>query len=276
MVQPGGLQMERVLVGRHSRLNSGLRWLCSAAMSLLFTLAFAGTAFGQDVPISGTVTNAAGAPIPGVTVRVEGTDVRTSTDVNGVYRIAAPATATLTFAHVGSKPQVQAVGGRRTVDVTMTNVTYLEEVVVTAYTEQRRADITGAVASVGHGRGQEADGCKRGQGARCDCARRDGPDQRLARRAEHGPNPRNQLVPEQRSPLRHRRHAGSGFVRQLPEPRGHSIDSGSEGRVGRIDLRIARQQRRHRDRDDEEWTSRTAESHAAGQNGCGISGKGTR
>jgi TonB-dependent SusC/RagA subfamily outer membrane receptor len=29
----------------------------------------------------------------------------------------------------------------------MTNVTYLEEVVVTAYTEQRRADITGAVAS---------------------------------------------------------------------------------------------------------------------------------
>jgi len=128
-------------------LNGGLRWLCSAAISLLFALAFAGTAFGQDVPISGTVVNAAGAPIPGVTVRVEGTDARTSTDVNGVYRITAPTTATLTFAHVGSKPQVQAVGGRRTVDVTMTNVTYLEEVVVTAYTEQRRADITGAVAS---------------------------------------------------------------------------------------------------------------------------------
>jgi TonB-dependent starch-binding outer membrane protein SusC len=139
--------MERVLVGKHSRLNSSLRWLCSAAISLLFTLAFAGAAFGQDVPISGTVTNAAGAPIPGVTVRVEGTDIRTSTDINGVYRIAAPSNATLTFAHVGSKPFAALVAGRRTVDVTMTNVTYLEEVVVTAYTEQRRADITGAVAS---------------------------------------------------------------------------------------------------------------------------------
>ena len=139
--------MEKVLVGKHSRLNSGLRWLCAAGMSLLFSLAFAGTAFGQDVPVSGTVTNAAGAPIPGVTVRVEGTDVRTVTDANGVYRLTAPATATLTFARVGSKPVVALVAGRRTVDVTMTNVTYLEEVVVTAYTEQRRADITGAVSS---------------------------------------------------------------------------------------------------------------------------------
>src|SRR6185312_14120674 len=35
-----------------------------------------------------------------------------------------------------------------TVDVTMAQVPYLEQVVVTAYTEQRRSDITGAVSSV--------------------------------------------------------------------------------------------------------------------------------
>src|SRR6202049_4573141 len=147
MEQPGGLLMEKVLVGKHSFLNSGSRGLRAAAMSLLFAVALAGTAFGQEVPVSGPVTTAAGAPIPGVNVRVQGTDVRTSTDINGVYRIAAPSNATLTFAHVGSKPFVALVAGRRTVDVTMTNVTYLEEVVVTAYTEQRRADITGAVSS---------------------------------------------------------------------------------------------------------------------------------
>jgi TonB-linked SusC/RagA family outer membrane protein len=116
-------------------------------MGLLFAIAFAGTAFGQDVPVSGTVTNAAGAPIPGVLVRVQGTDIRAGTDANGVYRLTAPTDATLTFVHVGSKPFAVLVAGRRTVDVTMTNVTYLEEVVVTAYTEQRRADITGAVSS---------------------------------------------------------------------------------------------------------------------------------
>jgi TonB-dependent starch-binding outer membrane protein SusC len=139
--------MERVLVGKHSLLNGTPRWLRAAAMGLLFAVAFAGTAFGQDIPVSGTVTNAAGAPIPGVTVRVEGTDIRTVTDANGVYHIAAPAGGNLTFAHVGSRPFAALVAGRRTVDVTMTNVTYLEEVVVTAYTEQRRADITGAVSS---------------------------------------------------------------------------------------------------------------------------------
>ncbi|HXN76769.1 MAG TPA: carboxypeptidase-like regulatory domain-containing protein, partial [Gemmatimonadaceae bacterium] len=126
--------MEKVLVGKHSFLNSGSRWLRAAAMSLLFAVALAGTAFGQEVPVSGTVTNAAGAPIPGVNVRVQGTDIRTVTDANGNYRLTAPTDATLTFAHVGSKPFAALVAGRRTVDVTMANVTYLEEVVVTAYT----------------------------------------------------------------------------------------------------------------------------------------------
>jgi TonB-linked SusC/RagA family outer membrane protein len=147
MEQPGGLLMERVLVGKHSLLNSSSRWLRAAGMGLLFALAFAGTAFGQEVPVSGTVTTAAGAPLPGVTVRVQGTDIRTFTDVNGHYRLTASANATLTFTHVGEKPITADVGGRPTVNVTMTAVAYLEEVVVTAYTEQRRADITGAVSS---------------------------------------------------------------------------------------------------------------------------------
>jgi TonB-dependent starch-binding outer membrane protein SusC len=147
MQLPGGLLMERVLVGKHSLLNSSSRWLRAAGMSLLFAVALAGTAFGQEVPVSGTVTNAAGAPIPGVLVRVQGTDIHVVTDANGVYRLTAPTDATLAFVHVGSKPFAALVAGRRTVDVTMTNVTYLEEVVVTAYTEQRRADITGAVSS---------------------------------------------------------------------------------------------------------------------------------
>jgi len=116
-------------------------------MGLLFAVALAGTAFGQEAPVSGTVTTAAGAPLPGVTVRVQGTDIRIVTDANGNYRLTAPTDATLTFAHVGTKPVSAAIAGRRTVDVTMTAVTYLEEVVVTAYTEQRRADITGAVSS---------------------------------------------------------------------------------------------------------------------------------
>ncbi len=140
--------MEKVLVGKHSFLNSRSRWLRAVRMSLLFALALAGTAFGQNVPITGTVTSTGGAPLSGVTVRVQGTDVRAITDASGKYRISAPADAILTFSFVGQHPVQTTVAGRNIVDVTMARVTYLEEVVVTAYTEQRRADITGAVASV--------------------------------------------------------------------------------------------------------------------------------
>jgi TonB-linked SusC/RagA family outer membrane protein len=148
MLLNGGLDMEKILLGRHSFLNSRPRWLRAVGMSLLFILAVSGTAFGQNLPITGTVTSTGGAPLPGVVVRVQGTDTRTVTDATGSYRLTAPADAVLTFSRVGQRPVQTTVAGRTTVDVTMAGVTYLEEVVVTAYTEQRRADITGAVSSV--------------------------------------------------------------------------------------------------------------------------------
>src|SRR5690349_8035184 len=55
------------------------RWraLCSAALSLLLALGLATSAFAQNVAVTGTVTSTGGTPLPGVTVRVQGTDVRT-------------------------------------------------------------------------------------------------------------------------------------------------------------------------------------------------------
>ena len=140
--------MERVLVGKHSFLPSRSRWLRAVRMSLLFALALTGKAFGQNLPITGTVTSTGGTPLGGVTVRVQGTDQRAITDPTGRYHITAPADAILTFSFVGQRPVQTTIAGRSTIDVTMAQVPYLEQVVVTAYTEQRRADITGAVSSV--------------------------------------------------------------------------------------------------------------------------------
>src|SRR6476646_1428026 len=117
-------------------------------MALMFALALTAQAFGQQTTVTGTVTSTGGTPLPGVTVRVQGTDVRATTDAAGKYRITAPADAVLAFSFVGQRPVQTTVAGRSVVEVTMAQVAYLEQVVVTAYTEQRRADITGAVASV--------------------------------------------------------------------------------------------------------------------------------
>ncbi|HET9775915.1 MAG TPA: TonB-dependent receptor plug domain-containing protein, partial [Gemmatimonadaceae bacterium] len=140
--------MKRMLQGTLSFLNARALRFLAVCLSVVFTLVYSVPAFGQEAPVTGTVTTAAGAPLPGVTVRVEGTDARTVTDANGHFRITAPSNGSLTFTHVGEKPITVAVNGRQTVDAQMSAISYLEQVVVTAYTEQRRADITGAVASV--------------------------------------------------------------------------------------------------------------------------------
>jgi TonB-dependent starch-binding outer membrane protein SusC len=120
--------------------------LLTAAVSLLLSIMLSGTAWGQQV--TGTVTNSAGAPLRGVAVRVEGSEIRTLTDQNGRYAIAAPNDAVLTFSLLGQRLVQTRVEGRGAIDVRMEPIAFLDEVVVTAYTEQRRSDITGAVASV--------------------------------------------------------------------------------------------------------------------------------
>jgi TonB-linked SusC/RagA family outer membrane protein len=117
-------------------------------VSLLFALVLSGTAFGQNIVVTGTVTSTGGAPLQGVTVRVQGTDTRATTDASGKYRISAPGDAVLNFSVLGQRPVQTTVAGRSSIDVTMANITYLEQVLVTAYTEQRRGDITGAISSV--------------------------------------------------------------------------------------------------------------------------------
>src|ERR1700674_5583129 len=113
--------MEKVS-GTHSFLNGRSRWLRAAGMSLLFTLALSGRALSQDLTISGTVTSTAGAPISGVTVRVQGTDTRTATNSSGRYFIKAPADAVLTFSYVGQRQVQTAVAGRYSVAVSMAQI----------------------------------------------------------------------------------------------------------------------------------------------------------
>jgi len=84
-----------------------------------------------------------------VSVRVQGTDTRAVTNAAGRYFINAPTpNGVLSFVLFGQRPVQTTIAGRSRVDMTMAPIAYLEEVVVTGFTEQRRADITGAVASV--------------------------------------------------------------------------------------------------------------------------------
>ncbi|MGH9203669.1 MAG: TonB-dependent receptor plug domain-containing protein, partial [Vicinamibacterales bacterium] len=140
--------MERKLSACRSFPNIRPRRLRAVGMTLLLIF-ISGSAWAQPLSVSGTVTSAGGSLLRGVTVRVVGSDVAVLTNAAGRYTITAPSDGSLNVTLLGQRPQTLQVGGRRTIDVAMQAMAYLEQVVVTGYSEeQRRADITGAVASV--------------------------------------------------------------------------------------------------------------------------------
>ncbi len=117
-------------------------------LALMLTLSL--VAFGQDRKVAGTVSDAKGGGIPGVSVVIKGTTTGTTTDVNGAFSINVKSgNAELVITSVGYVSQSIAVGNRSTISVTLDeDVSQLSEVVVTGYTSQRKKDITGAVAVV--------------------------------------------------------------------------------------------------------------------------------
>jgi TonB-linked SusC/RagA family outer membrane protein len=104
----------------------------------------------QPLTVTGKVTSAAsGEPLPGVNIRVKGTTVGTTTDVDGNYSIEAPSDATLMFSFVGYQEKTIPVRGRNTINVKLKEVvTEMEEVVVVGYGTQERGNITSSISSV--------------------------------------------------------------------------------------------------------------------------------
>ena len=101
--------------------------------------------------IKGKVSDANGAPIPGVTIIEKGTRNGVISDIDGMYqiKIQKPQAAVLVFTFVGMETQEVPVTASSTVNVTMKSTsTTLGEVVVVAFGKQKKVSITGAVASV--------------------------------------------------------------------------------------------------------------------------------
>ena len=100
--------------------------------------------------IGGNVVDATGEPVIGATVMEKGTSNGTVTDFDGNFKLKVAAGKTLTFSYIGLQTQeLPAADGMK---VTMQDdALALNEVVVTGYTTQRKADLTGAVSVVSVG-----------------------------------------------------------------------------------------------------------------------------
>ena len=103
-----------------------------------------------DKTISGTVADESGEPLVGATVRAKGTTQGTLTNSQGQFSLSVDDNvSTLIISYLGYATQEVDITGLSTIDIRMeTQATSLDEVVVTGYTTQKKANLTGAVTAV--------------------------------------------------------------------------------------------------------------------------------
>lgn len=100
----------------------------------------------QNQAIKGTVVDEKGDPVIGATIRVNGRDdVGSITDLNGNYSISVPKGTKITISYIGYEPLTVTAGGKVQLKE---DAQSLEEVVVVGYAVQKKAHLTGSVATV--------------------------------------------------------------------------------------------------------------------------------
>ena len=117
-------------------------------MALLLSV-FCFVAYAQKT-ITGTVKDASGEPMIGVSVVVDGTTIGGVTDFDGNFTIQnVSEKAVLKISYIGFKEQKISVAGKNSINVTMQeDAAALDEVVVVGYGTMKKKDLTGSVASV--------------------------------------------------------------------------------------------------------------------------------
>ena len=106
----------------------------------------------EQLNISGTVTDAAGEALIGVSVTVkDAKGLGTITNIDGKYNIKIQQYHTLVFSYIGYKPvSVLVKGDKKVIDVQMSEekTNAIDEVVVTGLGTQKKLTVTGAITNV--------------------------------------------------------------------------------------------------------------------------------
>lgn len=121
--------------------SSMRRVLFSSALLLVSSLTFA------QSKVSGTVKDANGEPLIGVSVVEEGTNNGAVTDINGNYTLNVKPGAKLKLSYIGFTPKTIKAGSNSQIVMDEDN-TALNEVVVVGYGTMRRKDVTSSITTV--------------------------------------------------------------------------------------------------------------------------------
>ena len=118
---------------------------------LLFTLSsFQLFSQENEIFITGKVTGVNSDPIPGVNIFIQNTSTGTISEFDGTYKLSIPDSAQyIVFSYIGFLTKEEPINNRNIIDVVMTEDTkQLEEIVVTGYSSQKKADVIGSISSI--------------------------------------------------------------------------------------------------------------------------------
>ena len=118
--------------------------LVSVALTLLTLQSWA------QRTVTGKVTDDKGSPLPNVSIIVKGSNIGTVSKEDGTYSIGVPANArALIFSYADMTTQEVTIPNSGVVNASMSaQVRSMDEVIVVGYGTQRRAEVTGNIATV--------------------------------------------------------------------------------------------------------------------------------
>jgi len=119
--------------------------------SFILLLSFCLKGFAQQKVLKGRVMDAAShQTLIGVTIKLKGTSIGTSTDANGQFTLTVPSNeGTVSLSFIGYKSTEVNISGQTSIDINMAeDANSLNDVVVVGYGTQKRREISGSIASV--------------------------------------------------------------------------------------------------------------------------------
>ncbi|WP_342327352.1 TonB-dependent receptor [Pedobacter sp. FW305-3-2-15-E-R2A2] len=121
----------------------------NAAAAKVWPLQQASSRFQQQ-ELKGRVTDEKGGPLPGVSLKLKGSNIGATTDQNGNFSINIPENkGTLVFSFVGYTTQEIQLNGKTNFNIVLKEENNaLSEVVVVGYGTQKKVNLTGAVSNV--------------------------------------------------------------------------------------------------------------------------------
>ena len=107
-------------------------------------------AMAQSHVLKGKVSDAQGSPLPGVSVKIQGTDQGVSTATDGSFSITLKGPNNiLVFSFLGFDKKTVEIKSETTLNVTLQeSKSELKEVVVVGFGTQKKSDVTGAISSI--------------------------------------------------------------------------------------------------------------------------------